>query len=121
MVVGIIAFTPQITQIVIGDIMGAKGRLNELATTGFRILAILPIALVVEQLYTAALMRTRDTRPIIYINALRLLTLTVWVIGTVNFTDLNGLWVGSGAWTLTLFSESIYAYIFGRKNLNKVN
>tara|TARA_B100000676_G_C18070263_1_gene843813 strand:- start:1555 stop:2901 length:1347 start_codon:yes stop_codon:yes gene_type:complete len=120
-VVGIIAYTPQITQVVIGDIMGAKGRLNELATTGFRILAILPIALVVEQLYTAALMRTRETRPIIYINALRLLTLTVWVIGTVNFTDLNGLWVGSGAWTLTLLSESIYAYIFGRKNLNKVN
>ncbi len=73
-----------------------------------------------EQLYTAALMRTRNTRPIIYINSLRLLTLAIWVIVTVNYTDLNGLWVGAGAWSLTLFLEAVYAYIFGRKNLAKV-
>jgi hypothetical protein len=73
-----------------------------------------------EQLYTAALMRTRNTRPIIYINTLRLLTLAIWVVVTVNFTNLNGLWVGAGAWALTLFLEAVYAYIFGRKNLARV-
>lgn len=119
-VVAVIAYIPPITSFVIGDIMGADGRLKELSSTGFRLLSILPIALVMEQLYTAALMRTRNTRPIIYINTLRLATLAIWVIFTVNFTELNGLWVGAGAWTLTLASEAIYAYIFGRKNLPRV-
>jgi hypothetical protein len=119
-VVAFIAYIPPVTEFVIGDIMGAEGRLKELSSTGFRLLSILPIALVMEQLYTAALMRTRNTRPIIYINSLRLLTLAIWVIGTVNFTDLNGLWVGAGAWSLTLFLEAVYAYIFGRKNLARV-
>jgi len=119
-IVAFIAYIPPVTEFVIGDIMGAEGRLNELASTGFRLLSILPVALVMEQLYTAALMRTRNTRPIIYINSLRLLTLAIWVIVTVNFTDLNGLWVGAGAWALTLFLEAVYAYIFGRKYLGKV-
>jgi hypothetical protein len=119
-VVAIIAYIPPITSFVIGDIMGAEGRLKELTSTGFRLLSILPIALVMEQLYTAALMRTRNTRPIIYINTLRLITLLIWVIVTVNFTNLNGLWVGAGAWTLTLGLEAVYAYIFGRKNLARL-
>ncbi len=118
--VALIAYIPPVTEFVIGDIMGAEGRLKELSSTGFRLLSILPIALVMEQLYTAALMRTRNTRPIIYINSLRLLTLAIWVIVTVNYTDLNGLWVGAGAWTLTLFLEAVYAYIFGRKYLGRV-
>ena len=119
-IVALIAYIPPVTEFVIGDIMGAEGRLKELSSTGFRLLSVLPIALVMEQLYTAALMRARNTRPIIYINSLRLLTLTVWVIVTVNFTDLNGLWVGAGAWSLTLFLEAVYAYIFGRKNLARI-
>jgi hypothetical protein len=119
-IVAVIAYIPPVTSFVIGDIMGAEGRLKELSSTGFRLLSILPTALVMEQVYTAALMRTRNTRPIIYINILRGATLIIWVTVTVNFTDLNGLWVGAGAWTLTLFSESIYAYIFGRKNLSRV-
>jgi O-antigen/teichoic acid export membrane protein len=100
--------------------MGAEGRLKELTSTGFRLLSILPIAMVMEQVYSAALMRTRNTRPIIYINLLRLLTLIVWVVATVNFTDLNGLWVGAGAWSLTLFLEAVYAWILGRKSLGRV-
>jgi len=119
-VVALIAYIPPATEFVIGDIMGAEGRLKELSSTGFRLLSILPIALVIEQLYTAALMRTRNTRPIIYINSMRLLTLSIWVIATVNFTNLNGLWVGAGAWTLTLFLEAVYAYIFGRNYLARV-
>jgi hypothetical protein len=51
---------------------------------------------------------------------MRLLTLAIWIISTVNFTGLNGLWVGAGAWSLTLFLEAVYAYIFGRKNLARV-
>jgi len=119
-VVAIIAYIPPITDFVIGDIMGAEGRLKELSSIGFRLLSILPIALVMEQLYTAALMRTRNTRPIIYINTMRLITLAIWVVVTVNFTDLNGLWVGAGAWALTLFLEAVYAYIFGHKYLTRV-
>jgi len=99
--------------------MGAEGRLMVLSSIGFRLLSILPIALVMEQLYSAALMRTRNTRPIIYINVLRLITLIVWVLFTVNFTDLNGLWVGAGAWALTLFMEAVYAWFFGRNSLSK--
>jgi len=118
-VVAVIAYIPPITDLVIGDIMGAEGRLKELSSIGFRLLSILPIALVVEQLYSAALMRTRTTRPIIYVNVLRLITLIVWVVFTVNFTDLNGLWVGAGAWSLTLFMEAVYAWFFGRKSLPK--
>ncbi len=119
-VVATIAYIPPVTSFVIGDIMGAEGRLKELASTGFRLLSILPIALVIEQLYTAALMRTRNTRPIVYINTMRLLTLVIWVIVTVNFTNLNGLWIGAGAWSLTLLLEAVYAYFFGRKYLANV-
>ena len=119
-VVATIAYIPPVTSFVIGDIMGAEGRLKELASTGFRLLSILPVALVMEQLYTAALMRTRNTRPIVYINTMRLLTLVIWVIVTVNFTNLNGLWVGAGAWSLTLLLEAVYAYFFGRKYLANV-
>ena len=120
-VVATIAYIPPVTSFVIGDIMGAEGRLKELASTGFRLLSILPIALVIEQLYTAALMRTRNTRPIVYINTMRLLTLVIWVIVTVNFTNLNGLWIGAGAWSLTLLLEAVYAYFFGRKYLAKIS
>ncbi|MDP6666602.1 MAG: hypothetical protein QF357_04295 [Dehalococcoidia bacterium] len=119
-VVAVIAYIPPITSFVIGDIMGADGRLKEMTSTGFRLLSILPIAMVMEQVYSAALMRTRNTRPIVYINVLRLLTLIVWVVATVRFTDLNGLWVGAGAWSLTLFLEAVYAWIFGRKSLGRV-
>ncbi len=120
-VVALIAYIPSITSLVIGDILGAEGRLKELSSTGFRLLSILPIALVIEQVYSAALMRTRNTRPLIYINILRLITLIIWVVVTVNFTSLNGLWIGAGAWSLTLFSEAVYTWIFGRKYLGCVS
>ncbi len=51
---------------------------------------------------------------------MRLLTLVIWVIVTVNFTNLNGLWIGAGAWSLTLLLEAVYAYFFGRKYLANV-
>jgi len=117
----LIAYIPPVTSFVIGDILGAEGRLKELSSTGFRLLSILPIALVMEQVYSAALMRTRNTRPLIYINILRLITLIIWVVATVNFTSLNGLWVGAGAWSLTLFLEAVYTWIFGRKYLSRVS
>jgi len=120
-VVALIAYIPPVTSFVIGDILGAEGRLKELSSTGFRLLSILPIALVMEQVYSAALMRTRNTRPLIYINILRLITLIIWVVATVNFTSLNGLWIGAGAWSLTLFLEAVYTWIFGRKYLGRVS
>ena len=120
-VVALIAYIPPITNFVMGDILGAEGRLKELSSTGFRLLSILPIALVMEQVYSAALMRTRNTRPLVYINVLRLFTLIIWVLATVNLTSLNGLWIGAGAWSLTLFSEAVYTWIFGRKYLRHVS
>jgi len=100
---------------IISNIMGITEELMEETMYGLTILAILPLALVFEQFYSAHLMHKKNTIPLIYINLWRLGFLTVWIIGTVNLTQLPGITIGAGAWLLTLSSEAFFTWIYAKK------
>ncbi len=83
----------------------------------FRLLSFLPPFLVMEQLYVGIIMNSKSTNPIIYINICRFLVLIIF-LGASIFLLQNGAFVGGLAWSLTLFFEAIFAWLFG-KNIKK--
>ena len=83
----------------------------------FRLLSFLPPFLVMEQLYVGIIMNSKSTNPIIYINICRFLVLIIF-LGASIFLLQNGALVGGLAWSLTLFFEAIFAWLFG-KNIKK--
>jgi len=99
----------------ISNVMGITEELKKETMYGLKIFALLPIALVFEQFYSAHLMHNKSTIPLIYINLWRLGFLTVWIIGTVNLTQLSGITIGAGAWALTLGSEAFFTWIYAKK------
>lgn len=103
----LIGFVPPVTSLVLQDVLGTEDRLFELARFGFRLLAPLPLILVIEQVYAARLMRARNTRPIVIITIARLVVLVTWVTTTVNATSFTGAAVGAGAVALTLLIEGV--------------
>ena len=116
-VVALVAFATPLTHLVLGDVMGAEGRLFELSADALQIIALMPLALVMEQYYTSVLMRVRRTRPIVYVNLWRMVALLGWTFGIVALTDLTGVYVGAGAIALTLVVEVLttYAYAWRRE------
>ena len=81
-------------------------------------LSFLPPFLVMEQLYVGIIMSSKSTNPIIYINICRFLVL-IMTLGTgilifKNFESYGAI-VGGSAWSLTLFFEAIFAWLFARK------
>ena len=87
----------------------------------FRLLSFLPPFLVMEQLYVGIIMNSKSTNPIIYINICRFLVLII-ILGAGIFLfknfDSYGAIVGGFAWSITLFSEAIFAWLFA-KNIKK--
>ena len=70
-----------------------------------------------EQLYVGIIMNSKSTNPIIYINICRFLVL-IMTLGTgilifKNFESYGAI-VGGSAWSLTLFFEAIFAWLFAR-------
>ena len=114
----LIAFIPPLTQLVLGDIMGATGRLYEMAALALRLFTLVPLALAIEQLYTGALMRSRITRPLVYIIMWRLAFLLAWVFGTVTYTDWSGAVIGAGGSVATFMPEAFFAWVYGRAHFN---
>jgi hypothetical protein len=112
----VIGFVPPATDLVLGDILGTEGRLFELARFAFRLLSLLPVAMVLEQVYAARLMRARDTKPIVIINIARIIVLSTWVITTVNATSFTGAAVGAGAVSLTLLIEALMTTLYARRH-----
>jgi len=110
-----IGFVPPVTKLVLQDILGAEDRMLDLALLSFRVLTFLPIAMVIEQFYASRLMRARDTRPIIYINLLRMAVLIGWVSITLALTDFSGAVVGAGAVAITLFVEAGLTFYFSAR------
>jgi progressive ankylosis protein len=110
----IVAFVPPVTDFVLGDLVGASERLRDLAALGLQLMAILPPFLVLEQCYASALMRTRRTRPIVYINLWRLGALFLFVGLALQFDGLTGAALGAGAIAVTLTFEALVTLAYSR-------
>ncbi len=112
----LIGFVEPVTVLVLQDILGTEDRLFELARFAFRLLAPLPMVLVIEQVFAARLMRARNTRPIVIINIARLIVLVTWVTTTVNATSFTGAAVGAGAVALTLLIEGLMTFAYANRS-----
>ncbi|HJN39064.1 MAG TPA: MATE family efflux transporter [Chloroflexota bacterium] len=110
----VVAFVPPLTSFVLRDLVGAEGRLLEMATLGLQIFAPLPLILTQEQIYSSALMRLRRTGPILYINLIRLVVLIAFVLIALNLVHPTGVVLGIGAVAATLGVEAAASYAFGR-------
>lgn len=111
----LIAWVPPLTSLLVEDLIGAEGRLRDLTVVGLRVLSFLPPLLTVEQLFAAALLHTKRTRALVYVNAWRLLGLIVFLLVVRTSTDWSGAAIGAGAVAFTLTLEAIAAYAYGRK------
>ncbi|MFL2664755.1 MAG: hypothetical protein ACJ0G8_02185 [Dehalococcoidia bacterium] len=116
----IIAFISPISNLIFGTILGAENDLKILSINAIKILSILPLVLIVEQFYVACLISTKNTKPVIIINILRLITFVTWLVYGVIFSNVSGLVLGAAGWTITLFSEGIYAWLVGKSSYNKI-
>jgi uncharacterized membrane protein len=81
---------------------------------GLRALSFLPPLLTIEQLYAAALLETKRTRALVWVNAWRLLGLILFVAIVPAATDWSGAAIGAGAVAFTLTLEAVVAVIYGR-------
>jgi hypothetical protein len=109
-----VAWVPPLTSWVVEDLLGAEGRLADLTVVGLRALSFLPPLLTIEQLYAAALLETKRTRALVWVNAWRLLGLILFVAIVPAATDWSGAAIGAGAVAFTLTLEAVVAVIYGR-------
>ena len=110
----LVAWVPPLTDLVVGDILGAEGRLADLTVVGLRVLSFLPPLLTIEQVYAAALLHTKQTRALVYVNAWRLLGLMLFVTLVPALTDWSGAAIGTAAIAFTLSLEAVVAVLYGR-------
>jgi hypothetical protein len=109
-----VAWVPPLTSWVVEELLGAKGRLADLTVVGLRVLSFLPPLLTIEQLYAAALLETKRTRALVWVNAWRLLGLILFVAIVPAATDWSGAAIGAGAVAFTLTLEAVVAVMYGR-------
>ena len=109
----VVAFVPPLTSLVVHTLLGATGRLQDMTETGLRVLAALPPLLVQEAIYTSAILSTRKTRLIVYVNILRLAGLLVILGATVSFTEWSGGVIGVLAMGGSLVVEAITTMLYG--------
>ena len=110
----LVAWVPPLTALVVEDLLGASGRLAELTTVGLRLLSFLPPLMTVEQLYAAALLQTKRTRALVWVNVWRLGGLIAFVVLVPLSTNWSGAAVGAGAVSFTLTLEAVFAWVYGR-------
>jgi hypothetical protein len=110
----LVAWIPPLTVLVVEDLLGTSGRLAELTTMGLRLLSFLPPLLAVEQLYAAALLQTKRTRALVWVNVWRLVGLISFVVLVPLSTNWSGAAIGAGAVSFTLTLEAVFAWGYGR-------
>lgn len=109
----VVAFIPPLTSLVVHDLLGATGRLQEMTEAGLRILALLPPILVQEAIFTSAILRVRRAHFLVYVNAIRLVGLAAILLIGVNATNLSGGVIGVIAIGGALVIEAIATVAFG--------
>ena len=120
---GLIAWINPVNHFILSTIFNADGDLYNNTLLVFRLLFFLPPFLVMEQLYVGIIMNSKYTNPIIYINICRFLVLIIILgLGILLFKNFEsyGTIVGGFAWSITLFFEAIFAWLFA-KNLKFLN
>lgn len=110
----LVAWVPSLSALVVEDLLGAEGRLADLTVAGLKILSFLPPLLTVEQVYAAALLHTKRTRALVYVNVWRLIGLIAFVVLVPALTDWSGAAIGTGAIAFTLALEAVAAVAYGR-------
>ncbi len=109
----LVAFVPLLTSFVAHTVLGASGRLQDMTELGFRLLAPLPPILVQETICTSALLRVRRPRPLVIVNAIRLVGLLAILLIGVTATDLPGGPIGVAAIGGALVIEAAATVAFG--------
>ena len=110
----LVAWVPPLSALVVEDLLGAEGRLAALTIVGLKILSFLPLLLTVEQLYATALLQTKRTRALVYVNVWRLIGLIAFVVLVPALTEWSGAVIGTGAIAFTLALEAVAAIAYGR-------
>ena len=110
----LVAWVPPLTALVVEDLLGASGRLAELTTVGLRLLSFLPPLMTVEQLYAGALLQTKRTRALVWVNVWRLVGLIAFIVLVPLSTNWSGAAIGAGAVSFTLTLEAVFAWVYGR-------
>jgi hypothetical protein len=111
----LVAWVPPLTALVVEDLLGTEGRLAELTTVGLRLLSFLPPLMTVEQLYAAALLQTKRTRALVWVNVWRLVGLIAFIVLVPLSTNWSGAAIGAGAVSFTLTLEAVFAWVYGRR------
>jgi Na+-driven multidrug efflux pump len=109
----VVAFIPPLTSLVVHDLLGATGRLQEMTEAGLRILALLPPVFVQEAIYTSAILRVRRAHFLVYVNAIRLVGLVAILLIGVGATNLSGGVIGIIAIGGALVIEAVATVAFG--------
>ena len=111
----IVAFVPPLTSLLVHNWLGASTRLQDMTETGIRLLSLLPLILVQEAIFSSAIMQTRRTRPIVYINIIRLLGLVTILAVASTTTGWSGGVIGVVALGGALVVEAITTVMYGRR------
>ena len=96
----VVAFILPFTSLVVHNWLGVSARLQDMTEAGIRLLSLLPLIFVQGAIFSSAILHTRRTRPIVYINIIRLLGLvailavasatTGWSGGVIGVVALGG-------------------------------
>lgn len=109
----VVAFIPPLTTLLVHNVLGATGRLQDMTETGFRVLALLPPILIQEAIHTSAILHTRQTRLIVYINLFRLVGLLAILGTTTLVSDWPGGVIGVVAMGGSLIVEAVTTMLYG--------
>ena len=109
----LIVWIPALSSFLINDLIGISGRLYQLTLVALKILSVLPLIMVIEQLFAAALLQHKQVKNLVFINIGRLISLILFAFLINFFSVWNGAIVGAVAVLVTLSVESILAVAFG--------
>lgn len=111
----VVAFIPPLTSLVVHNWLGTSARLQDMTEAGIRLLSLLPLIFVQEAIFSSAILHTRRTRPIVYINIIRLLGLVAILAVASATTGWSGGVIGVVALGGALVVEAITTVMYGRR------
>jgi hypothetical protein len=111
--IALIVWIPSLSNFLISDLIGVSGRLHQLTLVALKILSVLPLIMVIEQIFAATLLQHKQVKKLVFINIGRLASLIIFALLINFFTGFNGATIGAIAVLVTLSVESILAIIFG--------
>ena len=109
----LVVWIPFFSNFLINDLIGVSGRLYQLTLVALKVLSVLPLIMVIEQLFAAALLQYKQVKSLVFVNIGRLVSLVIFALLISYLTLWNGAIVGAVAVLTTLSVEAILAVAFG--------